>query len=67
MATFPTQRSDTIPESDDFRNMCGISRELNLEMNATQIYVFAQWLATLREFYCEVGRETEQLSRHTKA
>jgi hypothetical protein len=57
MPNFPLQRSDAIPKNDDFRHMCGIARELNLELSATQIFAFAQWLATLREYYVQVGQE----------
>ncbi len=61
------RNTDVLVEVDDFKNAIAIARDLKGETAPDAFSILAQWCATMREFYCEIGRETEQLSQRTKS
>lgn len=53
---------DVNAEADDFKHALAISRDLsaNGRAIADAVEIMAQWCATLREHYVQIGRNVEQ-------
>jgi len=60
---------DVITEVDDYKTAVAISRDLqeNGRTPADAFEIMTQWVATLREYYCEIGRQTAEMAQRNKA
>ncbi len=57
MVEFPLNRNSVIVETDDFNVACNVAIDLHLSLNGTQFYTLAQWFATSRVYYVEIGKQ----------
>ncbi len=55
-----TRNPDASTEVDDYKHAVSISESLQGATPAMAFEIMAQWIATLRLYYVEIGRELER-------